>query len=100
MSKEGHPLPSIQARVEELYEHNNWDTDPTLLLLAIQEELGELTARWLAEHPGYEKSLEDTDPIPEEIGDLVHLILAFCNTQGINFEECVGATIEKRRKRD
>ena len=66
--------------------------------LAMQKELGELAARWLAEHPGYEKSIEDTDPVFEEIGDLLHLVLAFCNTQGINSEDCVKATIEKRRK--
>ena len=64
----------------------------------MQEELGELVARWLAEHPGYEKSAEDTDPIPEEIGDLICLILAFCNTQDINYEKCVEATIKKRKK--
>lgn len=91
-------LSSLQSRVGELYEHNEWDTDPTLLLLAMQEELGELVGRWLAEHPGYEKSIEDTDPIPEEVGDLVHLILAFCNTQGIDVAEAVEATIEKRWK--
>jgi len=77
-------------------EHKN----PTLLLLAMQEELGELAARWLAEHPGYEKSMEDTDPIPEEVGDLIHLILAFCNVQNINFEECVKTTIKKKAKKE
>ena len=91
--------PSLQTKVKGLYEHNGWNTDPTLLLLAMQEELGELAARWLAEHPGYEKSLKDTDPVPEEIGDLLQLALAFCNTQNINFEECVEATIEKRWKK-
>lgn len=99
MSGKEHPIPPIQEKVRVLYEQNGWKTDPTLLLLAMQEELGELSARWLAEHPEYEKSAADTDPIPEEVGDLVHLILAFCNTQEINFEKCVEATIEKRRKK-
>jgi NTP pyrophosphatase (non-canonical NTP hydrolase) len=87
---------SIQEEVKKLYKHNNWKADPTLLLLAIQEELGELVGRWLAEHPDYEKSMESTDPIPEEVGDLIHLILAFCNIQGIDFEEQVRNTIKKR----
>ncbi len=91
-------MPPIQEEVKKLYKQNEWNTAPTLLLLAMQEELGELAGRWLAEHPGYKKSLQDTDPVSEEIGDLVHLILAFCNTQDINFEESVRATIEKRRK--
>lgn len=98
MSRKEKEFPPIQEEVRELYKQNKWDTDPTLLLLAMQGELGELVGRWLAEHPGYKKSLHDTDPVPEEVGDLVHLILAFCNTQGINFEESVRSTINKRKK--
>lgn len=98
MPKTQKALPKIQLKVQNLYKRNGWQTDPTLLLLAMQEELGELAARWLAQHPGYEKPIKDTDPIPEEIGDLTHLILAFCNTQRINFEKCVEETIRKRKK--
>jgi len=91
-------LPTLQQEVLHLYQENDWNTDPILLILAMQEELGELAGRWLAEHPGYKKSLENTTPIDEEVGDLLHLILAFCNTQGINFETVVRNTIEKRRQ--
>lgn len=90
--------PKIQNDVKNLYTNNGWDTDPTLLLLAMTEELGELAARWLAENPGYKKSIKNTDPIPEEVGDLITLILAFCNTQNIDFEECIRKTIKKRSK--
>lgn len=90
-------IPELQKQVQNLYKRNNWETEPTLLLVAMQEELGELCARWLAEHPGYKKSIEDTDTIPEEVGDLIHLILAFCNTQNINFEKAVLNTIKKRK---
>ncbi len=89
-------IPELQKKVEELYKKNNWKTDPTLLLVAMQEELGELCARWLAEHPGYKKNIKRTHPLSDEIGDLTHLILAFCNTQDINFEEAVLETIKKR----
>lgn len=88
----------IQEEVRKLYENNGWHTDPTLLLLAMSEELGELAGRWLAENPGYKKSIKDTDPIPEEVGDLLNLILAFCNTQNLDFEDCVRSTIRKRSK--
>ena len=88
-------IPQLQKKVKELYEKNGWDTDPTFLLIAMQEELGELSARYWAEHPDYKKSLKDTDPIPEEVGDLIHLILAFCNKMEINYEECVVNTINK-----
>ncbi len=89
----------LQKEVKELYEQNKWDTDPTLLLVAMQEELGELCARWFYEHPGYEKSSKHVeDSIEEEVGDLVNLIIAFCNTQNIDFEKAVRETIKKRRK--
>jgi len=91
-------MPKIQEEVGQLYKHNGWKTDPTLLLLAMTEELGELSGRWLAENSGYKKSTERTHPIPEEIDDLVNLIYAFCNTQNINFEECVRNTIKKGSK--
>ena len=90
--------PKIQQEVQKLYETNGWHTDPTLLLLAMTEELGELAGRWLAENSGYKKSIKNTDPIPEEVGDLLNLILAFCNTQDLDFEECIRNTIRKRSK--
>jgi NTP pyrophosphatase (non-canonical NTP hydrolase) len=90
-------VPDLQRKVKELYKKNGWKTDPTLLLVAMQEELGELCARWLVQHPGYKKSASDTDPLPEEVGDLIHLILAFCNTQNIDFEKAVLNTINKRK---
>ncbi|MBN2101210.1 hypothetical protein JW710_05005 [Candidatus Dojkabacteria bacterium] len=88
----------IQKEVADLYTHNNWKTEPTLLLLAMQEELGELSSRWLAEHPGYKKDIITTDPIEEEIGDLGQLILQFCNRKEVDFEQCVRESIKKRRK--
>ncbi|MFC1700391.1 MazG nucleotide pyrophosphohydrolase domain-containing protein [Patescibacteria group bacterium] len=80
-----------------MYKSNGWDTDAELLLLAMQEELGEVTARFLAEHPGYKKDITNTSPISEEIGDLVTLVLAFCNKQNIDAERWVENTINKRK---
>lgn len=80
----------IQKKVKKLYFDNGWKTDPALLLLAMQKEFGELVGNI----PAYKKNIADTDSIPEEIEDLVSLILAFCNTLGIDFEECVQATIK------
>lgn len=69
-----------------MYEDKGWGTQPELLLLVMQEELGEVCASFLVEHPGYQKNVGDTDPIPEEIGDLLTLIFAFCNKTGIDPE--------------
>jgi NTP pyrophosphatase (non-canonical NTP hydrolase) len=62
----------------------------------MQGELGELCARWLYER--YEKTTDHADPLEMEVGDLVNLIIAFCNTQDIDFENAVRQTIKKRRK--
>ena len=80
-------MKDLQQKVAKMYKDNGWNTTPELLLIAMQEELGEISGRFLAEHSGYKKSLEDTDPMPEEIGDLLTLILAFCNKMNINPEE-------------
>ena len=87
----------LQKKVADMYKENGWDTAPELLLLAMQEELGEICGRFLAKHPGYKKSLNNTDPIPEEIGDLITLIFAFCNKTNIDPEEWVLNTINKRK---
>jgi NTP pyrophosphatase (non-canonical NTP hydrolase) len=91
-------MKDLQKRVKKMYEDNGWNTSPELLLVAMQEELGEISARFLAEHPGYKKSIKDTDPIEEEIGDLITLIFAFCNKTSIDPEKWVNNTIDKRSK--
>lgn len=88
-----------QQKVSQLYKDNNWDTKPELLIIAMQEELGELSSRFLAEHPGYEKDINKTHPIPEEVGDLLTLILAFCNKMGIDASASIENTITKRKKK-
>ncbi len=90
-------ISKLQKKVKDLYTKNGWDTDPTLLLLAMQEELGELCASYLAAHPGYKKNASNEGSIQEEVGDLVHLILAFCNKVGIDYEKCVMHTVNKRK---
>lgn len=91
-------MKEVQQKVAEMYKHNGWDTAPELLIIAMQEELGEISGRFLAEHPGYKKSIKNTDPIPEEIGDLITLIFAFCNKMNIDSEEWLNNTIKKRSK--
>lgn len=86
----------IQAEVARLYRENHWKSDPLLLILAFMGEMGELASRVLAESPDYEKSLDRTHPIPEELGDLGNLLLAICNVYGVNFEDVVRATIAKK----
>ncbi len=88
----------LQEETKKVYERNGWETDSTLLIVAMGEELGELCARWLAEHPDYEKNLEDTDDLIDNIGDLGQLVLAFCNNEGIDFAEAVRSSLEKRKK--
>ena len=54
-------MKQLQQKVQQMYKDNGWDTQPELLLLAIQEELGEICARFLAEHPGYKKNINSEE---------------------------------------
>ncbi len=49
-------MKDLQQKVAEMYKDNGWNTTPELLLIAMQEELGEISGRFLAEHPGYKKT--------------------------------------------
>ena len=89
----------IQKETKELYEDKEWKTDQMLLLLAMQEELGELTGAYLQSKDGYKKIERDGVSIKEEVGDLGNLLLAFCNAQNLDFDECVQSTIKKCRNR-
>ncbi len=91
-------MKELQEKVQKMYKDNGWDTAPELLLIAMQEELGEIAGRFLAEHPGYKKSVGGRGTIPEEIGDLLTLIFAFCNKTGIDPEKWVNNTIKKISK--
>ncbi len=102
VSSQNRGISRIQQRVKELYENNSWNTDPALLILAIQEEVGELSSAWLREGSGYEKisQRKNRSSLFEEIGDLGNLILALCNALNIDFEKAVENTISKVWKAD
>lgn len=91
-------MKNTQLKIKKLYEKNGWDTDPELLLIAMQEELGEVSARFLAENPKYKKSIGHLGSMSEEVGDLLSLLFAFCNKMGIDAKESVDRTITKRSK--
>jgi NTP pyrophosphatase (non-canonical NTP hydrolase) len=93
-------MKDLQKRIKSIYKDNNWNTPPELLLIAIQEELGEICASFLADDPRYKKAPKDIDSIEEEIGDLILLIFAFCNKMDIDPEEWVENTIKKMEKRE
>lgn len=89
-----------QSEVKELRKHNGWQTDPKHLLLAMQEELGEVTASYLAKHDdNYRKNSKiERHNLSEELGDLLHLILAFANEMGIDLDKSLKKTHDKIRK--
>jgi len=92
-------MKELQKRIKDIYKDKNWDTPPELLLIAMQEELGEICGRFLADDPRYKKSPKDIDTIEEEIGDLILLMFAFCNKMDIDPEKWVENTIKKMEKR-
>jgi NTP pyrophosphatase (non-canonical NTP hydrolase) len=89
-----------QSEVKKLREHNGWKTDPKHILLAIQEELGEVTASYLANHDGdYRKNSKiKRHNLSDELGDLLHLIIAFANEMGVDLDKSLEKTHAKIKK--
>jgi len=86
----------IQNKVKKLRESRNWDTKPEHLLLAMQEELGELCASFLQNHSKYNKNSNvKSRELESEIGDLLQLLFAFANEMGIDCESGITSTIKK-----
>lgn len=97
-------MKQLQKQVKDLYKKYNYNKVPAeILLIAIQEELGETSASFLSNHPKYfkkTKNKRNEHTLEEEIGDLMFLILAFCNKQNIDCEKWVNNTIKKLEKRN
>ena len=93
-------MKKAQEQVRLIRKHNNWKTDPKYILLAMQEELGELVASYLAYHTDEYRKNSETAPhkLDEEFGDLLHLLLAFANEMEIDCEKSLENTNEKIKK--
>jgi NTP pyrophosphatase (non-canonical NTP hydrolase) len=90
----------VQEKVRKIREHNGWKTDPKHLLLAMQEELGEVVASYLSEHDDkYRKvSKEKRHELSKELGDLLHAIIAFANEMDIDIDKSLENTNKKIKK--
>jgi len=90
-----------QELVRKLREHNGWKTDPKYLLLAMQEELGEVVASYLGDYDNkYRKNSKvKRYDLSKEMGDLLHLILAFANEMNIDLDKSLENTNKKIRKK-
>ena len=86
----------IQRKVKKLRKDKKWNTKPEHLLLAMQEELGELCASFLEHHTKYRKnSKRKPTKLDNEIGDVLFLLLSFASEMGIDCESCLNSTIKK-----
>ncbi len=70
-------------------------------LAILMEEVGEL-ARLMARTYG-EQSFKHSDKesnIPQEMGDILFVLICLANQMGISLEECLTSTLQKNTQRD
>ena len=93
-------MKTAQEEVKAVRKHNNWKTDPKYLLLAMQEELGELVGSFLAYHDDKYRKNSKIKPhkLDEELGDILHLLIAFANEMEIDCEKSLEETNKKIKK--
>lgn len=73
-------------------------TDPTIILLFLMEELGEVARAYLKE--GGHKAGNDrvTETFRQEMGDVFYLLLRLAAVTGTDLEEELGKTVGKLEK--
>jgi NTP pyrophosphatase (non-canonical NTP hydrolase) len=95
-------LREAQARVDawiSQFEEGYWP--PLSNLARLVEEVGEL-ARLLNHDFGHKPKKEDEPPqeLAEELADILFVLLAMANEQGIDLDAALEGTLEKYRVRD
>jgi NTP pyrophosphatase (non-canonical NTP hydrolase) len=95
-------LKGAQARVDEWisqFEEGYWP--PLANLARLVEEVGEL-ARIINHKYGTKpkKPDEDEQELAEELADVLFVVLAMANEQGIDLDEALGDVLKKYRGRD
>jgi NTP pyrophosphatase (non-canonical NTP hydrolase) len=95
-------LKDAQARVDawiSQFEEGYWP--PLANLARLVEEVGEL-ARELNHHYGTKPKRPDEPDVDLalELGDVLFVLIALANEQGIDLEEALGRVLEKYRVRD
>lgn len=70
-------------------------------LAILMEEVGELS-RLMARTYGDQsfKKTENPKGIPDEIGDILFVLICLSNQMGISLEDCLKSTLEKKTMRD
>ena len=95
-------MKGAQSRVDEWigrFEEGYWP--PLANLARLVEEVGEL-ARIINHKYGTKpkKSDEDAQELAEELADVLFVVIAMANEQGIDLDEALEGVLEKYRARD
>jgi NTP pyrophosphatase (non-canonical NTP hydrolase) len=95
-------MDKYQQEIDKWFRDNNWQYwQPHEMLARLFEEGGELAR--LINHvygPKKKKTEEADQNMKEEIGDIIYTLICIANSQGINLDEAVRASLDKVTSRD
>lgn len=94
-------IAELQAEVDRFIEERDWKqfhSDPRTTLLALGAEVGEIMDifRFTNLEEAKARAVERKTDVADEIGDIMYLLLMFCNQHGLDLEK---AFTDKHRKR-
>lgn len=94
-------LGKLQKEQEIWGNHNFGPQAGERMLLGVSEEVGELCHAHLKSLQGIRKSTEELVAKKKDaIGDIVIYLTAYCNSEGIDFQECVDTAWNEVSQRD
>lgn len=90
----------LQEAIRPWALHNFPTTSPTMILLGVMEELGELTHAHLKKEQGIRKS-EDHEALKKDsVGDIIIFLADYCNRSGYDLDSIINLTWAHVSKRD
>ena len=94
-------LDEIQQVVDNWIQQNSGYWSPLGMLVAVMEELGELSREMLHLTSTKPKKITETPTsLESELGDLLYAIICIANSYGISLDTAIEKSMEKYQHRD
>lgn len=88
-------ITTLQTRVAQTSHALGHSEDPTVILLFLLEELGEVSRAFLKERGHKQNNNRVMETFREEMGDLLYMLLRLAHATNVDLEESLEHTIQK-----
>ena len=92
-------MKELQKRIKIFCKENNLESPPEHRLLDVMSELGEVAKEVLKMSDYGRKSIQYSENLKSELGDLFYSLITVANSFDIDLEECLNDALEKYKKR-